>query len=64
MVSKLYMVRTSRGCHEYIWGGGGGGGRSWDARDNVLSMLGSVQYFTEYHEFIGGFHYFLVFNMN
>ena len=34
------------------------------ARDNILSKLGSVQYFTEYHEFIGGFHYLLVFNMN
>ena len=37
--------------------GGGGGG----ARDNILSTLGSVQYFTEYH---GGFHYLVVFNMN
>ena len=40
------------------WGGGGG------ARDNILSTLRSVQYFTGYHEYIGGFHYLVVFNMN
>ena len=37
---------------------GGGGG---DARDNILSTLESVQYFTGYH---GGFHCLVVFNMN
>ena len=52
------MVRTSGGYHEYIWEGGG------DARDNILSTLGSVQYFTEYHEYIGGFHYLVIFKMN
>ena len=40
--------------------GEGGGG----ARDNILRTLGSVQYLTEYHEYIGRFHYLLVFNMN
>ena len=33
-------------------------------RDNTLSTLGSVQYFRGYHEYIGGFHHFGVFNMN
>ena len=40
--------------------GGGGGG----ARDNILSILGSIQYFRGYHEYIGGYHYLAVFNMN
>ena len=50
------MVRTLGEYHESILGRG-------DARDNILSTLGSVQYFRGYHEYNGVFHYLRGFNM-
>ena len=42
-------------------GGGGGGGYT---RYNIFSRSGSVQYFEGYYEYIGGFQYLGVFNIN